>query len=99
MDPWSPFVWDGHEEGSGNLAARCEIYMREGPYFDMERGQAYGMIGTLTFGVGDVLFLPLAVKERIAMSNRQYSLTFWYDEYGRFVGYYEGSLLDRHKGL
>ena len=99
MDPWSPFVWDGHEEGSDNLAARCEIYTREGPYADMERGQAYGMIGALTFGVGDVLFLPYAVKERIEMSNCLYSLTFWYDEDGRFVGYYEGSLLDRHKGL
>ena len=57
------------------------------------------MIGTLTFGVGDVLFLPYAVKERIEMSNCLYSLTFWYDDHGRFVGYYDGSLLDRHKGL
>ena len=99
MDPWSPFVWDGQKEGSDNRTARCEIYTRQGPYADMERGQAYGMIGALTFGLGDVLFLPLAVKKRIEMSSCFYSLTFWYNEHGRFVGYYEGSLLDRHRGL
>lgn len=94
--PFEPFVWDGMDVGETktNVAVLCEIYTRQGPYADMERGQAYGMIGAMTLGVGDVLCLPFAIYQRHQMGKRYYSLTFWYNEKGTFVGLYEGDIRD-----
>jgi len=50
------------------------------------------MIGAMTLGIGDIICLPSAITQRYEMSEKYYSITFWYDENGCFVGKYEGDI-------
>lgn len=92
ITPFDPFIWDGNEVSKERLASYCEVYTREGPFYNMERGQAYGMIGALTLGLGDILLLPSAIIKRYELSNKKFSLTFWYDENKKFIGYFQGDI-------
>jgi hypothetical protein len=89
-----PFIWNGDDSRKEDKASFCEIYKRKGPYADMSRGQGYAMVGGMTLGIGDVVSLPSAIKERSEMNKKEYSLTFWYDQQRRFVGYYYGDIRD-----
>ncbi|WP_027360702.1 hypothetical protein [Desulforegula conservatrix] len=92
--PFEPFVWNGNDVSKDRLASYCEVYTREGPYYNMERGQAYGMFSAITLGIGEIFMIPSAIIKRHELSNKKYSLTFWYDENKRFVGVFKGDIKD-----
>ena len=87
-----PFAWGIHECADGAVTALCEVYTRRGPYVDMLRGEVYGLIAGLTFGIGDIVCLPYAIRERWQLSRRYFSITFWYDEQGRYIACSEGDI-------
>lgn len=88
----APFVWNGDDTSENAVTSLCEVYTRQGPYSDANRGQGYGMASGLTLGVGDVLYLPSAINYRNKISKDFYSLTFWYDSDGHFIGYSKGDI-------
>ncbi len=87
-----PHVWNGDEFSEGAITSLCEVYTRKGPYADIDRGQGYAMASGLTLGIGDLIYMPSAIKDRNEMSKEYYSLTFWYDSNGQFIGLYEGDI-------
>ena len=92
MAPSEPFVWGTTNTADAEFTALCAIFTRKGPYTDIERGQVYGMISGMTLFVGDIICLPFAIKERLQMNQEYYSLTFWFDDNNRYVGYYYGDI-------
>jgi len=91
-DSHKPFIWGGKEMGEEKAASYCEVYTKKGPFYELERGQMYGMISGLTLGIGDILFIPHAIKHRRALSRLYYSVTFWFDENKKFVAMYNGDI-------
>lgn len=90
----SPFVWGNGAFQKAPPVVSCEVYTRRGPFADMSRGQAYGMVGGMTLGVGDVLLLPIAIGERSLLSKQKFSLTFWYNQDRKVQGFYRGDIRD-----
>lgn len=74
----------------GPKAALCEVYTRRGPYAEPIRGEAYAMIGALTLGIGDIISIPFAIRDRTELNKRNYSLTFWFDDSGFVVSCFRG---------
>lgn len=94
---YPPFIWGEKEQANHGDTALCEVYTRKGPYEDVLRGQGHGMVGAMTLGVGDVLLIPSAINEKGEMNKKYYSLTFWYDTSGHYVGYYYGDIRSAHR--
>lgn len=69
-----------------------DVFERKGPFADMIRGEAYGMISGLTLGVGDVIGIPFAIKERAALSKNKFHKTIWFDESNHFVAVFNGDI-------
>jgi hypothetical protein len=83
--------------GSGEFGADCrtasvEVYEIKGRLHDLARGQGYGMVHGMTFGIAGVFFLPSAIMDRIESADRTSYLTFWYDSNKKVVGVFEGNL-------
>lgn len=97
------YVWGGdkHERAieEGNLpkteetpVSSYEVFERTGPFADMIRGEAYGMVSGLTLGLGEVINIPMAIKERIALSKNKFHKTIWFDETNHFVAVFDGDI-------
>lgn len=87
-----PFVWGVNDSAEKKIVKYCAVYTRRGPYWEDLRGQAYGMAAGMTLGISEICYLPLSIVERMELSQRYFSLTFWYDQDRRYVGSYEGDI-------
>ena len=92
--PPKHFTSEESEPAQHLVATLFEVYTRQGPYAVPLRGEAYAMLGALTFGVADILLLPVAIHDRLRMSKLYYSITIWFDEQGRYVTSCQGDVTD-----
>lgn len=84
----------GGRTDENEQTALCEVYRSRGPFAGADLGQAEGMVGALTLGIGDVLMIPSAIKKRRKMGEEYYFITFWYDQHGNYVAHFRGDIRD-----
>lgn len=82
---------DGSSYGEERVVSSCEVYRPKGWYSE-EDTQAYGMIGGMTLGVGDVAMIPTVLANKASSMKEGIAVTFWYDANGRYVATYKGDI-------
>lgn len=74
----------GFTYGEEKLTALCEVYYPKGWNAEPET-QAYGMIGAMTLGVGDIAMVPYVLSNKAKSLKDGDPVTFWFDGEGKYV--------------
>ena len=84
--------WGKKSDAIKKKVTHVEVYAHKGPLYNMERGQGYGMIHGMTFGIGGIFLLPMAIKKHYEMARETNYLTFWFDKNGHYVAVFTGNI-------
>ncbi len=93
---YDPSVWginDNRDNVGQIVVGSCEIYRNIGPYSEINRGDAYGMIVALTLGMGGPIALWMAIPDWLQLQKKEVFLTFWFDKDNKIVAYHNGNIL------
>jgi hypothetical protein len=85
-DPSSRFSY-----GEDRVVSLCEVYQAKGWYAERDT-QAYGMLGAMTLGVGDIAMIPSTLERKNHFMKNGFPVTFWYDKNGMYVATYHGDI-------
>jgi hypothetical protein len=80
-----------YREMRNQYTALCEVYNPHGWYAERET-QAYGMVGAMTLGIGDVAMIPGVLSRKGQSVQEGVFVTFWYDAKGNYVATYSGDI-------
>jgi len=80
-----------YREMRNQYTALCEVYNPHGWYAERET-QAYGMVGAMTLGIGDVAMMPGVLARKGRSMQDGVFVTFWYDSNGNYVATYSGDI-------
>ena len=86
----------GFSYGEKYFTALCEVYNPHGWYAESET-QAYGMVGAMTLGIGDVAMVPGVLSRKGRSVREGVLVTFWYDAKGNYVATYDGDISSSRK--
>jgi len=80
-----------YREMRNQYTSLCEVYNPHGWYAERET-QAYGMIGAMSLGIGDVAMIPSTLSNKANSKQKGIFVTFWYDRSGNYVATYHGDI-------